>query len=257
MIERQIPAPQEALYIERLHHNARGLLGLYYPRFLPHEPIEIRFANLGSFMGASYEGMLRGKHYMFLNRKDDLITDEGEVGMLMHELVHSGHAEHVGVKVFQRLDLDSLVSDEEFEMTPPFKIFNRIDREYKEVTKQVVLSDTVEEGITLFIHLDVLKRELESAQVLGRKKREVALRQAVRERQSALADFSRSRRKQSRFHWQGFQTMMFVFAKFEGDRDALVDFMLSIDLSQTNEIPYGHPDYIAVVANPLLLPMIA
>lgn len=247
----------EQLYLERLHHNALGLLSRYYPRFLPQEPTEVRFANLGSYIAASYEGRLRGKHYTFLNRKDDSITDEGEVGMLMHELAHQGHAEHVGVEVFQRFDLDELVTDEEFASIPPLKIFRRIDKDFGELIKKVVLSDAIEEGIVLFIHADILTRELESSQALGRKKRTAVLRQALQERRSVLVNLALSRNRRNRYHAQGYAMMMQLFEKLGEDGDALVDFTLSIDLAQTNEIPYGHPDYRAMIANPFLLPHVA
>lgn len=166
-------AYQEQLYGQSVFQQAQEMVREYNSDFDCQKPSKIIIEYGWTHrQRAAYYGALRGTHYIALNMPADLSRGmpgpptffsnpynnrtEAErmrdVLSIVHELFHQKHAEVVGQEAFLGINLDSIVSDDEFHSVAPLGLLQNVGIKISENGLSIhdSLTNAVKEGIAWY-----------------------------------------------------------------------------------------------------------
>jgi hypothetical protein len=265
-------AVKEELYAEDITQEARLLLAKYFPEFVPTQPTQVYFSYEYQKEGertASYEGMLRGKHYIRIDIRDNVysvpqsvpsrsdvldrrstIDRDLDTIALVHELVHQKVAEVTE----QNYDNDTYISDQEFADLPTYLLMQKAEeREGKEKGGFArTLFSTINEGLAGFIEMAVIDkriRELKGKQNSNRRK---ALEKLKSDYLDLLKDYER---RQYRAHYYYGLVMIEEMVRQFGE-ESLYVFVTSMDIEAIKKIERGSDEYEKIIKDATRIPRV-
>lgn len=257
MLERTLHTDsQKDAVAETFFLTGHRLLNEYLPSLTPSQPTQTFFVKRRkpTFIG-TYQGELRGTHYIFLNKVLRHYSSEEVSLEMVHELVHQWHAEQVGQKSVLGLTPDEMITNEEYEKFSAPVLFKKIYKKTPSNKEQESFRNVIIEGLPTFTEHLILQKQMETAIVFGNEKAMNELREYKKLIDYRIKTYQRSDSYFYRAYADGRRVINSIW--HQGGIEAIISFIQSLDYEKLSTIMFDTQEYRQAIEDPLLLPRTA